>query len=406
LPASDNAGALFLGGGLLYFDQAVVPFGQGFHLEPPVSRHEIRQLAEAFGFPSVYVDLQAETDGYAVALGAVPNALPPDAEAQKERLLEQLERNARMVRAQLRAYSSRTTTEQEKDEAFDKLVALMGIEMPSVPPRPNRRDPEYVDNPEAYEAALAARERAAAARSRAEASVIPKAKAFASSADQREQFAQTQFRRFEEQMRLGNQQGLAALRRQCRRISVLVYRATEDREAVGGSAPATTAAPAQPAEAPPAAGAMESVDGRFQVEAKPASGLHPPAIARLRPVVTAEGARPLPAWFHDAIVTRCEITEEDSSGLLLRSIRLEDVSVEKSSDLFGPAVSARVRLLFCSRSDRSSGPQAKAPIAAASCTIERIEPDMQYTVTLQLTKDTLDWLHLLAAEPDTNAPRF
>jgi hypothetical protein len=283
-------------------------------------------------------------------------------------------------------------------------VKLMRIEMPLVSPKPDRRSPQYAEDREAYEAALEKHERAEAARKRAKASVIPKAMAFASTVDQKQKFAESQFRQFEEQMQRSNQQGVAALKQQCRRISVLVYRAMGSGEAAAPSSAAASAA-GRPAVGPAsAAGSRESVDGRFKVEQRPARALNPPAIAHIRLVVTGDDGRPLPLWYHEEIVTGCEITEQNAAGLLLRSVRLQDVTVQKSTDVFEGAVAARIRLLFFSRFDQRSGQGGKAPIVAASHTIERIEAGRQYTVTLQLGKETLDWLHLLAAGPESSKP--
>jgi hypothetical protein len=71
---------------------------------------------------------------------------------------------------------------------------------------------------------------------------------------------------------------------------------------------------------------------------------------------------------------------------------------------FEPAVAARVRFVFLPRTGSSVGRPPTAPVAAASQTIERIEPGRQYTITLELSKATLDWLHLLAAEPESSEP--
>jgi hypothetical protein len=233
--------------------------------------------------------------------------------------------------------------------------------------------------------------------------VIPSAKKYASTIDERQREAERQFRQYEEQVERRNEQGLRSLKAQCRRISVLLYRATGSGVAPGPSAPEASA-PGGPGVEPASAGAMDSIDGRFRVDEKPADGLNPPAVARIRPVVTGEGGRPLPSRYHDEIVAGCEITEQNDAGLLLRSIRLQDVTVEKRTDVFEPAVAARVRFVFFPRTGSSVDRPPSAPVAAASHTIERIERGRQYTITLELSKATLDWLHLLAAEPESSEP--
>ncbi|MFH1264207.1 MAG: hypothetical protein ABIK89_00660, partial [Planctomycetota bacterium] len=293
LPVSTGSGALFLGGGVLHFDHAFYPFGVGFDAEPPVSRHEVPELASALGFPSVYVELQARASGSAVVLGLVPNPEPPDAEDRKKELLEQVEKNARQIIAQLRTHQSRTATQEAKDEAFENLVKLTAVEIPPVPPKPDRRDDQFRENPEAYRTALTAYSEAVAVHNRAVDSVVPTAKQAVASVDAKKEYIENEIRKYEEELRAHNKAGLATLREQCRRISVILYRAVAGKAASGRSA----------AERGPAAGALPSVQARFRVEDRPAPGLHPPAIARIKPVVTGAGGRALPTWFREELVT-------------------------------------------------------------------------------------------------------
>jgi len=383
LPAAADGASLFLGSGTLHFDHAVYPFGEGFDAMPPVSRHEVPTLAAALSLPSVYVELQSRPGGWAVVLGHVPQSLPPDADARQEDLIEQVEKTSRMIMSQLRAHNSRAATEEAKDEAFDKLVELTGIEIPRVPPKPIRGSREYRDDPEAYKIVLEAYNEAVVAHNRAMDRVIPTAKKAVATVEERKQYVEEQFRQYEEQLRENNEKGLAAIRGQCRRISVIVYRAVEG---VG------------------AAGAVESMAGRFVIEEKPAQGLNPPAIARIRPMVTGESGRPLPSWYHGAIVTACEVVALNADGLILRTIPLRDIFAEKSVDVFEKTTAARARFQFLARGDAPSGQPPKAPIAAASYRIERIDEGKQYTVKLQLPQEALDWLRLLAADPGSSQP--
>jgi len=392
LPAATDGAGLFLGGGVLYFDHAMYPFGAGFDTRAPVSRHEVPQLAKALSLPSVYVELQSRPGGWAVVLGHVPQALPPDAEARQEELIEQVEKTSRMIMSQLRAYNSRAATEEAKDEAFDKLVELTEIEIPRVPPKPIRGSQEYRDDPEAYKIVLDAYNQAVVAHNQANNRVVPTAKQAVATVDEKKKYVEEEFRRYETQVRRQNEQGLAALREQCRRISVIVYRAGEGVGAARSSADAD------------AGGAVESVEGRFLIEEKPAQGLNPPAIARIRPVVTGEGGRPLPSWYHGEIVSACEVVALNADGLILRTIPLRDVFSEKSVDVFEKTTAARVRFQFLARGDAPFGQPPKAPIAADSYRIERIDEGKQYTVKLQLANEALDWLRLLAADPDSGQP--
>ncbi len=389
LPPARDGEALYLGGGVLYFDNAVFPFGHRFENGPPVVRHEVPELANALGVPSVYVELQPRPDGAAVVLDHVAQTMPPDAESRTEELVDQVERNARMMMSQLRAHAARSATEEDRDAAFDKLVELTEIEIPVVPTKPSRRSEQFRDDPDGYEAALRAYDEAVAARRKAKESVIPTAKHAVATVDQRKKFIEDEFLRYREQLREQNEKASAALAGQARRISVIVYRAAEG-VASAGTAPAPTA----PAEA------VDSVEGRFVIEERPAQGLNPPSIARLRPLVTAEEGRPLPPWYHGQIATSCRIVEENADGLLLRTKRLGDVFTEKSAEVFTGATAVRVRFEFSARSDTPLEQPEKAPLAAAAHRIERIERGKQYAVTLQLTDEALDWLRLLAGGPE------
>lgn len=403
LPAAADGTSLFLGGGALHLDHAMYRFGEGFEATAPVSRHEVPQLAAALSLPSVYVELQSRPGGWAVVLGHLPQTLPPDAEAKKEEILDQVENNSRMIRSQLRTYNSRAATEQAKDEAFDKLVELTGVEIPRVPPKPIRGSREYRDDPEAYKIVLDAYDEARAARDDARERVIPTAKKAVATVEERKQYVEEQFRQYEEQLRENNEKALAAIRDQCRGISVIVYRAGEGMGAARSSA-ADPAGTPTPGETTPGAGAVESMEGRFVVEEKPAQGLAPPAIAQIRPIVTGEGGRPLPAWYEGAIRSACEVVAFNADGLILRTTRLRDVFTEKSVDVFEKTTAARVTFRFLARRDGTSSQSPETPIAAAAHRIEPIDEGKQYTVNLQLPKGTLDWLRLLAAEPGSSQP--
>jgi len=411
LPAAADGASPFLGSGVLHFDHATYPFGAGFDARAPVSRHEVPQLAAALSLTSVYVELQSRPEGWAVVLGCVPQTLPPDAEARKKEVIEQIERSSRMIASQLRTYNSRTATEEAKDEAFDKLVELTKIEIPRVPPKPIRGSREYRDDPEAYQIVLDAYNEAVVAHNLARDRVIPAAKTAVATVEERKQYAEEQFRQYEERLRENHEKGLAAIREQCRRISVIVYRAVAGEDAGRSLADADAAGAPAPGEATPAGaqatppgGAVESMEGRFAIEEKPAQGLAPPAIARIRPIVTGEGGRPLPAWYRGAITTSCELVALDAGGLILRTIPVRDLFAEGSVDVFEKTTAARVTFQFRARGDAASGQPPRAPIATAFCRIERIDKGKQYTVMLQLPKGALDWLRLLAAVPGSSPP--
>ena len=403
MPVPTDGGELFLGNGVLHFEHAFYPFGAGFDAEPRSARHEVPQLAEVLGVPSVYVELQTRAAGSAVVLGLVPNSIPPDGEARLKEIVEGIEKNARMIRAQLRVYASERSTEQDKDEAFDRLVELTKTEIPSVPPKPIRRSEQYQEHPEAYETDFRAYNEAVLALKRAKARVIPKAKHAASTVDERKEEAEALFRQYEGQLRKHNEQGLAALREQCRRISVLVYQAVEGAEIPGTTAERAPVDGQAAMEAAPSETAS-SVDGRFKLDEKPAQGLKPPAIARIRPVVAAYRGRPLPPRFHEQIAIGCLIVEQDKNEFLLRTIEIRDIDSEKTTDLFEKTSAVRVRFEFFPRSDGQFDQQRRAAVAMASHVVERIEEGRQYTITLELSEEGLAWLLLLAREPDSGEP--
>jgi len=288
LPASPDGGELFLGGGVLHLDHAIYPFGAGFDTKPPVFRHEVPQLANALGFPSVYVELQSRQSGWAVVLGLVPNSMPPDAEARMKAIVE------KHVEAEVRAY--------------------------------------------------------------------------------------------EGQLREHNEQGLAALKQQCRRISVIVYRAR------GG--PGSSSISNHRSSIPTRA----SLEGRFRVERRPAQGLNPPAIAQVRPVVAGDGGKPLPPWYDEVLVAGCLIVEQDENGFLLRNIEMRDIDAEEIADIFEKTATVRLRFEFSRRSRDPFDAQRRAVIATASHVVDRIEKGKQYTIKLELTKEGLDRLRLVAED--------
>jgi hypothetical protein len=407
LPAATDDGALFLGGGVLYFDDGRLFFGVGFHTEPPVSRHEVPELASIFGFPSVYVELQRQSGstteddsvphGAAVVLGHVPESMPPDAEDRTNKVIDELERNARMIRSELRAYNAGSATEEEKAQAFNRLIELTRIEIPRIPPKPHRLSPEFLDDPAAYGIVLDAYNEAVVAHNRARARVIPTAKRAASTVEERQERLDRELRRSQEQLRQHNEQRWASLRQQCRRISVIVYRAAEGAATAGSPSGTDAAAARSPGRA------VGSVDGRFLIEERPAQGLNPPAVAQIRPLITGEDGRPVPPWYHGEIVTACQIVAENADRLILRTISLRDLLAEKTADVFHQTKAARVRFEFSPRGDAPIGGPPKAPVAAASCRIESVEPGRQYTVKLQLTNEALDWLRLLAGG-DSSGP--
>ena len=261
LPAATDGAGLFLGDGALYFDHSMFPFGAGFDTRAPVSRQEVPTLAATLSLPSVYVELQSRPGGWAVVLGHVAQSLPPDAETRKKDLLEQVEKNSRMIMSQLRAYSSRAATEEAKDEAFDKLVELTEIEIPRVPPKPIRGSREYRDDPEAYKIVLDAYNQAVVAHNQAIDRVVPTAKQAVATVDERKKYVEEEFRRYEGQVRQQNEQGLAALRGQCRRISVSVYRAVE------GVSAGESSADADAARAPTPGGAHDLQDNIAKLSA-------------------------------------------------------------------------------------------------------------------------------------------
>jgi len=398
LPVLAGGGELFLGNGVLHFEHALYRFGDEFEAKPRTARHEIPELAKALGVPSVYVELQTRPGGSTVVLGLVPNSLPPDGEARLKEILDGIEQDARMIRDKLAVYYNRKATHEVRDEAFDKLVELTGIEIPSVPPEPLRTSEQYRGDPEAYQTDLRAYKEATLARKSAKESVIPMAEKAASTVDARKKEAEALFRQDQEEMRKHNEAGLDAVKRQCRRISVLVYQAVE-----GAGMPGTPAerAPLQKQGALEPASSWEtesSVDGRFKVHDKPAQGLNPPAIARIRPVVAAYSGRPLPAWFREQLTVGCLIVEQDKDGFLLRKIEVRDIDSEKTTDLF------RLRFQFFRRSDDQYDQHRKAAVPMALHLVERIEEGKQYTVTFELSDDGLARLSPLAREPDSGEP--
>ncbi|MFH1918625.1 MAG: hypothetical protein ABIP48_01885, partial [Planctomycetota bacterium] len=171
----------------------------------------------------------------------------------------------------------------------------------------------------------------------------------------------------------------------CRRISVILYRAVAGEAASGKSA----------AERGPAAGALPSIQARFRVEERPAPGLHPPAIARIKPVVTGAGGRALPSWFREELVTGCRVVEQNEEGFLLRNIEMRDIDAERVADVFEKTTSLRVRFFFSPRSDQTFNQEPEKVTAAASHVIDSIEQGKQYTIKLELTDEGLDWLRLL-----------
>jgi len=397
LPTPPEGAGLFLGGGQLFFEHAVFPFGAGFEKTTPVSRHEVPQLARALNVPSVHVEIQARPSGSAVVLNLVPNSIPPENEAKKEKLIDQVQSNARLLVVRLRAYNSRTATKEEKDEAFESIIELTGIEIPPVPPKPNRRDEEYLDNPEAYPGALKAYNEAVVVHNRARDNVIPTAKNAVATKDDRKKYIETEFRRYEEQLDQHNKRASAQLA-QCSGMSVIVYQVVASAESHGASETSESAGDQSAGKAPPASKAATSIDGRFVVQKKPAAGLDPPSVARLRPVVTGSGGRPLPPWYHEEVVVGCRIVEQDAGGFLLRTITLTDIDVEETTDVYEKTAAVRVQFQFFPRSQSPFDGQERAAIALAAHVVEGIEEGMQYTIKLELSKDGIDWLRLLGKD--------
>jgi len=391
LSASSEGGELFLGGGQLHFEHADYPFGAGFEKTSPVSRQEASTLARTLAVPSVYVEIQARPSGSAVVLKLVPNSVSAENEAKKEKLIDQVQSNARLLMVKLRAYNSRTGTKEQKDEAFDDMVKLAGVEIPPVPNKPNRRDEEYSDDPEAYSAALNAYNKAVALQNRARDSVIPTAKRAVATKDERRKYIETEFRRYEEQLQQHNEQASAELEK-CLAISAIVYRAVERVE------PRDASEPSEPADSRAAAKPTPSIDGRFTVEKKPAGGLDPPAIARLKLLVTASGGRPLPPWCREKSVTGCRVVEQDERGFLLRTITLSDIRTEEATEVFQKTTAIRVQFQFFRRSTSPFDGQEKKPLALAAHLIEAVEEGMHYTIKLELSKDGIDWLRLLVED--------
>jgi len=95
-------------------------------------------------------------------------------------------------------------------------------------------------------------------------------------------------------------------------------------------------------------------------------------------------------------VTACLIVEQDQSGFLLRNIEMRDIDAERITDVFEKTTSVRVRFDFFPRSRDPFAQEQTAAIATASHLVERIEKGKQYTVKLEMTREGLDWLRLVA----------
>ena len=382
IPPESEDSQLFLGAGVLYFDNAIFTFGAYFENEPPSTRREIPQLAQTFGVPSVYVELRAQPSGVSIVLDALPNVMPDDTDAQKKDLLEKIERNARMITVQLRAYNSQSATKQQKDLALEKLIQLTGVEIPKLPARPDRRDPEFLDKPEKYEAAKRKYEDLVAARGQARNSVVPRARSLVGSADEREEYVETEFNRLQARLKREHEQGLARLRDQCRRISVIVYQAAKT-----DGTDTNTASPPKETQRPQQQG---SIQGRFEVSEGPARELNRPAVARIRPIVSGIGGRALPPWYTQEYVIGCLIVEQDKDGFNQRTITLGDLSAEKTAEVFEKTAAVRVQFQFFRRSQNQFDQQGRRMVATASVRVEPIQEGKQYTVKLELNNEGLE----------------
>jgi len=378
---------LFLGAGRLHFDSGTYVFGEGFEHEPPVKRHEIPKLAAVFGLKSVFVELRTQSSGVFLMLGAEANTSPADLTAQKQAKLDPLQRQLNMLGAQLRRYNKRGASDDEKDEAFQSLRQLLGIEIPPVPEKPRRDDAKFANKPELYAAAKKKYDAIVVAHNQAHARVVPSAKVKAAKLDEEIKRIETEYRQQKSRVRREENEAVARLKQQCRQITAIVYQDVTPREIAKDRPPESTARPppSEPAESLP------RVRGEFTVDPEPASRLHSPAIARVRPLVISSGGKPLPAWFKKSVVIGCVIARQNRDGGL-KPINVPNIDTEKTQDILPDTVKVRIRFIFHRRSDAPIDPQHKAIARSEWRVIESIKQGQQYTVKLELPKEELEKL--------------
>jgi hypothetical protein len=355
---------------------------------------------------TVFVELSSRDAALRVEVGGKGVEMPPELAEEQEQKIEALKRHTRMIQARLRTYNARSATDEDRDEAYDDLIELLGIEIPTVPNRPSPYSDEFKGKKAEYEVARGRYEDAVAARDQARESVIPAAKAAAARLPRQVNEIETEYRLLQAGLRRDNLQLLAELKEQCRAISVVVY----PREAMPAENPTTassqaptTASGAGPLDPGPDSGAqVPEVTGQLTMEAKRASGLAPPYVARIEPAVAAPGGIGLPAWHRDNVVAGCRVVEVRQGGDQ-REIPLPDLSVTRSARLLRETIAVRCRFTFSYR--RPGGPLTADPVLFAQTAwhvIDPIESGKQYSVKFELDKAGLDQLRTLmpaAKEP-------
>ena len=395
---------LFLGEGKLQFGSESYIFGETFRSRPPVARQEIPGLAAELGLESVYVEVQPQPTGTYLSVTGAPYALRRESAGEMKRRIEPLERRMNKIRARLTIYNSRGASDDKKDEAYNELIDLAGIEFPKIPARPNGLDERFQKDREAFERALKIYHDAVAANERIRAQVIPQAMQKLGSLDGEVKGIKEEYRRYEVEARRKSEEALAELKRGSRQISILVYQTVGDRPGAGDSTPArvpvepsATAGSAAPAD-PAAVRQGASIRGEFKVEQKAAQGLPAPAVARVRPLVVAGGDKPLPAWYQENLRTGCQILEENEQGFTVRIVDVADIDVEKTFDVFEQAAAIRIRFRFFLRSGNGYAQDRRELAVTNSHVVKPVEAGKQYTIKLELTREALERLRALSAD--------
>ena len=399
VPIPGNFAGYSLGEGRLYLESGVYEFGAGFENAPPVSRQGIPQLAAQSGLKSVYVEIQNRPAGPHIVIGTQPKILPSEVATERREKLEAFEKAVNMIVAQLRIYRGRASSETEKNQAFDALTVLTGIEVPQVPPRPSRHSERFEGNAEAFEQAMREYNRAVSARSRALDSVIPTATSATPQLEAAAERIEAEYRWREDEVRRENEQAVAELKADCRQISAIVYRGSENQgsgrtSTTGEASRQPDAAAAEPKGTAPILGSKAAYgESVIKVERKPAVELNSPTIARVGAVVGAQG-KPLPLWLRNDVLLNCVIVEQNQRGFV-KPKELQDVTAPKTTLVLEGTSAVRIQFKFYHRFGDPFFPEYRLLAETPWHVIEPIEANSEYTIKLELGGKQMDQLREL-----------
>ena len=431
LPPAPAGTTWYLGNGRIYLRNGTHPFGEGFENSPPENRRDVPSLAADLQLKSVFVQLHQGGDVLRLEVGGVPADPPGGSDADKKARMEELGRRINMLTSKLGTYRRTNTPAGKRDEAFQAIIELAQIKFSPVPLSPDPGNPKYhsrpsdrpdVFNRHLFDADLNAHNDAKA-RNDATRAAVPE------TAAQRLREYQQQFdslkyesRPATSQVRRENDPSLAALRKGCRSISVLIYQpmrpegtppVSPDGHAGDGSPggdlptaeqtgagtdrvdPAGVAAGADTSDLDlAAAGNVPAIDGVFDVKKRPMTGLRA-TDTKVKFTVTAQGG--LPSRLRQSAVIDSLLIEknEERKGrahetpvYVNNKEKVEPMTTVVQQD----AVSFSTTIRFFRRSGDPFQPRGKLVAVSAVHSIEPVEEKSEYTVRFEISAAGLDKL--------------